>query len=375
MENKQFQELLLKYGDGKCSPEEKIIVESWYNYWLPENNDLIHPKRIEEATDRIWHRIEQGITPVKKLKSNRLWKVAASLLIVFSIGMAIYLYNFRSNSSNLASTSAGISPGGNVAILTLADGSKIELASKKGKLAREGNIDIIQNKSGQLSYLAAGDKTFPAAQAVNMIETPKGGEYVIQLSDGTKVYLNSMSSLRFPAAFSGKERRVSFTGEVYLQVAHDASRPFIVEGGNQSVKVLGTEFNINAYKDQKGTQTSLVNGKIEVRNNASVRNIFPGQQAVIRSVNSDIIVESADLEAETAWHNGYFRFKNEDIHSVMDQLSRWYDVEIEYAPEISHERFSGVISRYKNINEVLDMLGYSKSVHFKLEGRRLTISK
>jgi ferric-dicitrate binding protein FerR (iron transport regulator) len=278
-----------------------------------------------------------------------------------------------------------IPPGGNKAILTLADGATISLDdAKKGDIARDGNAQIVKGgDSGTLIYHAvAGNQQ---AVAYNTITTPRGGQYQLALSDGSKVWLNASSSLHFPTTFSGAERAVELTGEGYFEIARNTAMPFSVRVNGVTVHVLGTHFNINAYHDEPVVRTTLIEGAVKVEMGGQHVLLRPGQQAVATSARtaggmaaggaeaSLRLNPEADLEEVMAWKEGIFNFKNLDIESIMRQISRWYDVEVVYAGGKKPEgHFSGMISRNTPALTVLKMLEYG-GVRFTIESKKIVI--
>jgi ferric-dicitrate binding protein FerR (iron transport regulator) len=264
-----------------------------------------------------------------------------------------------------------IAPGGNKAILTLADGTQVILDSaNNGAITKQGNVTVIKLDDGQLAYNASSTST--SALTYNTVTTPRGGQYQLVLSDGTKVWLNAASSLRFPTAFVGSERKVEMTGEGYFEVAHNDKKPFLVRAGGMDVEVLGTHFNINSYKDEMVTTTTLLEGAVQVSSvQGNMVNLRPGQQSVLSG--SALRVSPADTDMAIAWKEGYFRFKNESVPAIMRKLSRWYDVEIVYRGGPGKEAFGGKISRSKTLAEVLEMLQSTKKIHFKIEERRIIV--
>jgi ferric-dicitrate binding protein FerR (iron transport regulator) len=203
------------------------------------------------------------------------------------------------------------------------------------------------------------------------------GTYQLTLSDGSKVWLNAATSMRYPENFAGNERKVELLyGEAYFEVAHDAKMPFKVMGAGQTIEDIGTQFNINAYENESDIKTTLLEGGIKVYNNNGSAILTPGQQAKVKNGmprSKIIVISAANTEEAVAWKNGYFRFNNEKIGSIMRQLSRWYNIDVSYEGKITDEGFYGRISRYKNISDVLKMLEDTRSVHFKVEGRRVTV--
>ncbi|MGY0036944.1 FecR family protein [Pedobacter sp. NJ-S-72] len=211
------------------------------------------------------------------------------------------------------------------------------------------------------------------------METPKGGQYQLVLPDGTKVWLNAASSLRYPVAFQGNERKVELTGEAYFEVAKDKTRPFEVYSNNQVVQVLGTHFNINAYSNEPFVSTTLLEGSVKVTNSLTnaQKIIRPGQQSLIsKDGQAGIEVKNMDLDEAVAWKNGYFMFNEEELESILKKVSRWYNVDVQYEQEeLKHQLFSGTLSKYSNVSQVLKKLEMLQSIHFKIEGRKIIVTK
>ena len=255
----------------------------------------------------------------------------------------------------------------------MADGSKISLIdASKGVIAKQGDVSITKADNGHLTYISGNHLN--TENLFNTIETPKGGEFQLNLPDGTKVWLNAASTLRYPIAFSGKERVVMLTGEAYFEVAHNKSKPFKVLTTAQEIEVLGTHFNINSYEESRMTRTTLVEGSIKVKriDNANSYLLKPGQLAVLQG--NSVNVMPADIESEIAWKNGYFIFNEEGIQTIMQKISRWYNIDVVYSPELLNTdvKFGGIVSRSKNLSVVLKTMERTGKVHFKLEGNRIT---
>ncbi|MES2873567.1 MAG: FecR family protein [Bacteroidota bacterium] len=306
--------------------------------------------------------------------------IAASVLLVSLIALFFYTSRVReglSLSKAPVQKKEIITPGGDKAILTLSDGSTIILDhAKNGLLANQAGVSIQKTSDGKLLYTfsnAAGSSSQASTASViyNKIETPAGGKYQINLPDGSTVWLNASSSLRFPALFAGNTREVELTGEAYFDVAKNKNKPFKVSTKDQIVEVLGTQFNINSYSDEGEIKTTLIEGSVKIIYKDKVVLLGPGQQ--FQPSNSVIKVVEADTEEVVAWKNGYFLFKDEDIRSIMRKVSRWYNVEVNYAGDIPDVGFGGNISRSKDIEEVLNALQLTNAVHFKVEGRRITV--
>jgi len=249
--------------------------------------------------------------------------------------------------------------------LTLSDGRRISLTdARNGELALESGVKIVKTDDGLVIYKMEDIKRPDDQLSFNKIETPIGGQYQIIMPDGSKVWLNSASSLRYPVHFTGLERRVEITGEAYFEVSHDASRPFRVMSGKQTVEVLGTSFNIMAYKDEESIKTTLIQGSVLVMHGKVSKLIKPGQQTSIKEDN--ISINDADISEAMAWKNGYFIFKSENIGSIMRKISRWYNVKVEYQGNDMAKVFGGKISRARKVSEVLKMLESTGSLNFKL---------
>jgi len=312
------------------------------------------------------------------------WRVAVAASIILMLGISSYFFFKKSdNQTEIAKEHElpnDVAPGGNKAILILADGSQIILDSAaNGSLAQQGNSKILKLDNGQLAYNSSGSPLEDGGTEVlyNTISTPRGGQYQLTLSDGSKVWLNAASSLRFPVSFVGKERKVELTGEGYFEVAKDASKPFKVKintslGDGGEVEVLGTNFNINSYTDEATINTTLLEGLVKVSMvNGQWSMIKPGEQA---QVSSNIkVVKDVDLIKAIAWKNGLFDFDDDNITDIMRHLSRWYDVDINYSAPVTEQHYTGSIRREVNISQVLHMLELAGGVKFTIEGKKIVV--
>lgn len=407
MNQNKLDELLGLFVEGKISKEEydqlfiflaNDLNDEMINYSIDQ--ELAKMKTgtglSEEEKNLIYCNISEfkHIEEVQNLEVERPVKqifktvyqvgIAASILIMLSVGL--YFYTNRTIVQPIAAVKSlpfskeqVIAPGGNKAILTLSDGSRIILQdAKNGVVANQSGVSIQKTSDGELLYSFAKDKIQAAGKlsekiVYNKIETPTGGKYQINLPDGSKVWLNSSSTLRYPALFSGNTREVELSGEAYFDVAKDKTKPFKVITKDQIVEVLGTQFNINSYPDEGTFKTTLIEGSVKIIYKDEVVLLSPGQQFQPNSRSAK--VQEADTEEVLAWKNGYFLFKNEDIQSIMRKLSRWYNVEVSYSGEIPHVGFGGNISRSKDISEVLKVLQLTNAVHFKVEERRITVMR
>lgn len=377
---KEFLRLVDAYLAGKASAKQSATVEQYFDLFSTEPDilDTLDRKAIREIHDRLKSGIDSRIESKERSRFVLNWKytsVAAAILFIASIG----IYFYRSDQGQLKPFSkkttmlSDIAPGSNKAILTLANGSKVSLTDAKvGEIASQFGASIHKTKDGDLVYTSPGSGL--KELAYNSVETPRGGQYQLTLPDGTKVWLNAASSLRYPIAFTGHERQVELTGEGYFEVAKNKAKPFKVYTDRQIVEVLGTHFDINAYSDESSTRTSLVEGSVSVSNlrSGDKIKIRPGQQSI---VSSNIIIKNIDVDEAVAWKNGYFMFDEEPLGSILRKVSRWYDVDIEYQNADLGRKlyFSGTLSRYSNVSKVLKKLELTESVHFKIEGRKIIV--
>lgn len=342
----------------------------------------------EDRAETIWNKIRERINPLsvavseqKRTVPIRRWTVAAAILIIFLGTGTYFLLSGRSQKelvkgkipSSLPQQN-DIAPGGDKAILTLADGSKVILdTADNGAITKQGSVTVIK-LNGQLAYNKEGISSTDVLY--NTITTPRGGQYQLVLADGTKVWLNAASSLRFPTAFVGKERKVELTGEGYFEVTHDAAKPFIVTKGQTEVTVLGTHFNINAYEDEPSLKVTLAEGRVMVEKGSRSQLLLPGQQAIVSDQNASIdINKDIDVDHAISWKNGLFDFDDDPLPVVMRQLARWYDADVSYSGAVPEGHYTGAIRRQANLSEVLKMLELAGGVHFSIQGRQIIVEK
>ncbi len=409
----RIQYLFERYTQRTCSHEE--LQELFACIARPENRrlleelmdaeyEVLQPLAVSGETD--WDYIFQQAVPEKedmsinfrKTKRFQWLRVAAAAIMVLALGAAGYWFVNRPGNNKVARneqeaprTAEDILPGGNKAVLTLANGSVISLDSAgSGLLTEQDDVQVIKNKDGEVKYRAANGSA-AGTIAYNSLSTPKGGQYHLILPDGSKVWLNAASSLRFPVTFAANERRVELNGEAYFEIEKDAGKPFHVVTATQVVEVLGTHFNVNAYTDEAAVKTTLLEGSVKVRpamgNGQSAKEsghsavLKPGQQAVLSRTYSQLtshdspftIDHSPDLDLVMAWKNGFTAFNKADIKSIMRQVSRWYNVDVVFEGAIPQRSFTGGISRNARLSELLRLLEVSK-VHFRIEGNRLIVT-
>ncbi|MDB5086389.1 MAG: hypothetical protein JWR09_383 [Mucilaginibacter sp.] len=379
MKKRDAKDLISKYLRDDISPEERILVEQWFIKDLQDSPDLPTPDRIETVDKRIRENLLKHIGEQKAVvKPINMWPrilAAASVLLFVVIGGYYILHKPQVKLQMAANNIHDIAPGGNKAILTLANGKQIVLTgAKNGQLATQGNIVVTKSADGELIYNVQAENNNTEV-VYNTMATPRGGQYHLKLADGTNVWLNAASSIKYPTAFTGKSREVEITGEAYFEVVHNAAMPFRVISNGQKVEVLGTHFNVNTYNDEPAIKTTLIEGSVKVTTAKHNAMLKPGQQSVINSEdNAPIkIIDNADPEQVLAWKNEEFNFSETDIQAVMRQIGRWYDVDIEYAGKIPGDRLSGTFSRNLTASKALKLLKFS-GINFKIEGRKIIVN-
>jgi len=390
MNNQQLLNLLNRYMNKEASAEETHELFDYINDPLNAQQvkevlgDTLNQETEERALpgyrqqlilDRIF---DHQSLPEKKFKHRALrWVKLAAAVLLFVLPGIYFLKTNRPKPTALAAITKpkqiDVQPGGNKAILTLGDGSQIVLDSaRNGLLAHQGNTKVVKSANGHIAYNTTA--TGNAAPIYNTMTTPRGGKYDLQLADGTKVWLNASSSISYPIAFSGTERRVTITGEVYFEVAKNKAMPFKINvNGQEEVQVLGTHFNIMAYSDEASVKTTLLEGSVKIIKNKMTGMLKPGQQAQLATDGKLSITDDADINAVMAWKNGQTLFVNEDIKTIMRRVSRWYDIDVEYQGDMPGRLFTGGISRESNLSVLLKVLELNK-IHFKMIGKKLIVS-
>jgi transmembrane sensor len=379
----------MKHLQQTISADEQKELDAWLQkspanrqLLLDVSNDAYLQKELSELTafseDAAWDRFQQRmhekspVVPIRRAQPG-WWKIAAAVVGIVALGWLIKysLDNTGSDNMQVASKQSDeIKPGRDKAYLQLADGTIISLDSAMdGTLANQGKT-LVTKKDHVLAY--SGDMTTNEL-VYNTISTPRGGEYQLQLADGTKIWLNAASSIRFPVAFSGNDRTIEITGEVYLEVQKDPVKPFRVNvPGKGTIEVLGTHFNVNAYSDELTMNTTLVEGSVRVQSTAGVTVELKPRQQAQTSATANNITDDIDTEEVTAWTTGWFNFNRAGIPEIMRQVSRWYNVDVVYEGKISSKSFSGIVSRSNNVSEVLKIMEKA-GVHFRIEGRTITV--
>jgi len=384
--------LLEKYSRNACTKEELHIIEAWFIETGTENEGaFLSDERVESILNKLKsspqfsekyisdEATQKRIVTIKFRRLANLLSIAATLLIF--CGITFYLMKENTYPKDVIMTD--IAPGGNQAYLTLSDGTKIALSdTTSGRIAEQQGVQITNEGTGTLVYSMNFNATdpntlsFPSnAYDYNTIETPRGGQYQIILPDGSTAWLNASSSITFPVQFSSSERKVKVTGEVYFDIATQYQNtdqkkrtPFLVETSKQTIEVLGTQFNVNDYQNDQ-MEVTLVTGRVKLVSKGTNKDVFlsPGQQAHVRN---QINVIQADMEEALAWKNGDFIFKNEKLETILEQVSRWYDIDINCPAHLASLKFSGMVSRKRPLSSILAMLESTGTIKAIREGRR-----
>lgn len=355
---------------------------------LADNASDPASERLKKKLDLKLEQILHTTAPPKKTLSLLTWNTraryaAAALLLSFSVAAWLWVHKPKSSPALAARPAAQpIVAGGNKAILTLSDGRKIDLdETSNGEIATQSNTVVKKIANGVLVYDTdtkpqSGENSFPE---FNTISVPKGGQYQVVLPDGSKVWLNAASSLKYPTQFDPNQRLVELNGEGYFEIAGIPRQPFIVISNHQRIEVIGTMFNVNAYVEEAAVKTTLLNGAVTVSAVAgnshgqliSPRTLHPGQQSEL--FGGELRIGEGNPEAALAWKNGKFQFEYEDVRVVMRKIARWYDIEVDYHGSMTGKFFTGTISKYESLEQVLKMLQLTGTASFTVSGRKITV--
>jgi transmembrane sensor len=374
MINEELTLLATKVSEGKATIAELALYNAACEAfqkeeidWPDMETDLVEMEKA--SLKRLW--AEQ---PDKVAGTVKLWpRITAAAAAVAAIVFGIWFFNsdtgiLKQVEMNSAQAVNDIAPGRNMATITLANGKIINLNNAKTGLVIDGSS--LKYNDGSLVQNGAPS---PGAKEMVTASTPRGGTYQITLPDGTHVWLNADSKISFPSQFFGGVRKIMLTGEAYFEVAKDKIHPFVVESRGQSVEVLGTHFNINSYPDESQVQTTLLEGKVKVTGMQGHKLLRPGEQSVL--TGTGLFVRKANEEEALAWKNGLFVFNNEPLESIMRKLARWYDIDVVYLDIDKSQVFAGGISKYGSISRILAKMEKTGGIHFKIEGRRVIVTK
>ncbi len=405
MKHQRFIELLNRYADKTITVDEigelqsllsgeneTDLIKELSETWISESNLMsgaltditVSDEKAENilSVDKIEDNDAIFLAPVRSMSRRWYW-IAAAIIFIIGAGFFWWMHQQETVLPQEEMTLADdIGPGKEGAILVLADGSEIILDSAgKGNLAHQGNMQVVKLENGELAYVMAGDPDAATGELLyNTMKTPPGNQYRLVLSDGTRVWLNASSSITYPAVFAAKERNVSISGEAYFEVAKNVSKPFIINVDNQfDIEVLGTSFNVNAYRNERTYNTTLLEGSVRIRGKeeqaTSEKRILlkPGEQAQVQHNGSVAVVKDVNKEKVMAWRNGLFDFQDARLEEVMREIARWYDIEVIYEGAPPSIEFVGKISRDLSLSQVLNGLK-GTGFEFRIEGRKLFIS-
>ncbi len=370
-DTKFAEELLDRYNAGACDEEERLLVDAWFNHQARSSEDLQDSDNIDLIGREIWAKLPASDHVI----TRKIWPKAAAAAAIILVLFSIIKYYERPASHERHTAEKRkqtVSPGTYGATLTLANGKQIKLGEvQNGVLAEEPGVAISKTDKGELVYHVKSEVSGSAK--TNTLATAKGETFKVDLPDGSSVWLNAASSLTYSTNMAKAEiRSVTLTGEAYFKVAKDAERPFIVKTAGHEIRVLGTEFNVSSYPNDDSETTTLLQGRISLNTASQQVILTPGEKGTVS--RGRIEKASANIDAATGWKNNEFVFVSQDIRSIMKLIARWYDVEVSYRGEISTEKISGSISRFANINSVLNILEATGAVKIKSEGNRITIT-
>ncbi len=378
MNQNKLTELLRRYHDGSITSEEFEELEEWFHSLNYAHPDKVQDQSEEALKHRLFASFNEKLVQQDKTKRRTLYtkiSIAATLLIVLSAGLFFYQkQKVIPRTAQLKQSKSGpIIPGSSKAILTLANGKTIDLQTHKdGVLSKSDDIEI-QKNGNLLAYSSASSQGASSQPDSNILTVPRGGIFRTVLSDGTKVWMNSASSLRYPVSFSGKVREVVLSGEAYFEVAKNKSKPFRVMVNGVEIKVLGTHFNVRGYEEDQEVSTTLLEGSVQLHTPVKSSLLVPGERGVFRQNNADLTISKVNTEDEVAWKEGYFVFDNLSLSHIMQNISRWYDVDVVFQGKVKDAKFGGTISRQRDIAVILKGLETTGSVRFKIEGRRVIV--
>lgn len=369
IEENELMEWILEAGED--SELKNYILEIWNSYNSTEDISYVN---WNEMYSRIKQQTEGALEP--KVRKMRWFRLTAAAAVLIALAAGSYIYFAPGKKETIATIQPNqidiAPPSTNKAVLTLSNGTKIEIDSiDNGMIALQGNVRIIKQSNGEITYAGSDAKEV----SYNTLDVPRGSKPLsLTLSDGSQVWLNVGSSLTYPTAFTGKQRKVKISGEAYFEIAHNAKMPFIVQHDDVTVSVLGTHFNVNTYEDETEERITLLEGSVRVNKKMVSQLLKPGQQATIINKISDIkVLDNVNMDEVIAWKNGKFKFvENTDIGPIMRQISRWYNVDIEYKGRVN-QRFWGSISKDVNVSRVLEILEATGGVKFKVEGNKITV--
>ncbi|NGF56594.1 DUF4974 domain-containing protein [Parapedobacter sp. SGR-10] len=378
MRRKDAKYILQKYLDGQCTPSEAKLVESWLDHEASSGiGKAENTEKMLRSRDNIREQLIQTIR-AKQPNTRQMWTrlSIAACFLAFVVFGAVLLRNEKEEGEYLVVNKVVeevVTPGSQSAILTLSDGSTIRLDDiGEGVLEHNDGVKISQSADGQLAYEVDNSQSVQKTR-INKISIPFGGFYKVILQDGTKVSLNSGSTLVYPTQFTGDTRSVELQGEAYFEVASNKKRPFIVKARDTDIRVTGTSFNLEAYTEEKAIVTTLLEGEVYVSKEQATVRLQPGEQSTSVFGTSRITKKAVDAKSSIAWTTGYFIFEDQEIESILREVARWYDVDIYVQRKSADKKLGGIFSRQKSVEELLHYLKKLNVLEFEKEGRRVTV--
>ena len=373
--------LIAKYSQGNITESEYYILKAWmeedaenkrifaeYLVFLKNAQKVRFSAKVDEHL--AWKIIHSKLVKRKTFSIRPYLKYAAVLLVLLSLTITYQLLHKNIGSEEVSAKANVIHPGTPKAILELDDGRNVKLEEISDSLLTLTAGFNIQIKNNTIDY----SKSDIISELTNTIRIPRGGEYNLVLSDGTRIWLNSESELTFPAKFKGNQRKIFLKGEAYLEVAKNEKLPFIIEAEGTQVEVLGTSFNVKAYEN---IETTLVEGKVCIRTNSLTKAILtPGEQGIVTKESNEITVKQVDTRLYTSWVKGMFVFRSLSLEEIMKTLERWYNVEVTFEnDELKQRRFTGNLKRNEEINHHLDVISLTTNVEFEISGEKILVKK
>jgi transmembrane sensor len=381
MTNEEFQRLAAKCQDGTATKAEQEAFDKAYHLLSGRYPEWDSERMGEEETVRsgIYQTLMDNVAGSRQRTTIRRiarYAIAAAVIVCFTIG-GLFLVRHQPPAPPIARHVVNdLVPGEDKATLTLANGQQIVLSKNmSGQLVSQAGTNVRMAAGGKVIY--SREKGGPAPEetmAYNTLTTKKGQQFPLVLADGTEVTLDAASSITYPVSFDGKERKVTVTGQAYFKVTHNDRQPFIVSVRGQTIRDIGTEFNVNAYEDEKAIKTTLIDGSVKVSGSEESVVLKPGQQSSMADNSPKItLVKNADIESAVAWKNGLFQYDKASIQTVMRQFARWYDAEIQYEGNVPQRDFSGKMQRSLTASQALDLLSFT-GIHFKIEGKTIIVT-
>jgi transmembrane sensor len=382
---KELESILKKYLEGRATPQETNFLELYYDYLedQPGLSTLLSDAENKKIEQRNWERLNaQADEPSYTISAHNIpfyskwrWIAAASIILAFGLSGWFFFNNKNDKQQQIVEmrvTNDIKPPEENRATITLTNGQTVYLDSAAiGSLAVQGSVKLLKLANGKIAY-QTGSEEIIEKPVYNTLTNPKGSRIVdMTLADGSRVWLNAGSSITYPVVFIENERRVVITGEAYFEVAPDKSKPFKVTKGQMQVEVLGTHFNVNAYDDEKNIKVTLLEGAVRLKTNEENEILKPGEQAQVSGTIS--ILKNVDVEAVMAWKDGRFKFSSVDIETIMRQVARWYDIDIEYRGKVPGT-LSGGLARNVNASQLFHVLELTDKVRFEIEGRKVIVT-